>query len=454
MMKRTIIFVLCLVFLAQIVNAAEVCVVVDYGKNSEDKPDSKCVEIDEGVSGYQLIKEISWNTEWQDELYLCKVNDIGNDPSNCFGGSKGWLYTIAMGGEWVPPLVLLNGSDGCWNRDKDSSDGHYCTKDGDVLGLVYTADFNAKPDMFKINVSKVYVDGEKETKITSNGGTIRDVFPGSKIEFKIELENLYKSTTGITMNDVSIKATIEEIDDGDDIDEEISEFDLDADKKILKDLVFTIPMQVEKKDRLLVLTIEAKDDAGIKYEKEYTYDIEVEKEDHKLRILKADLDKPQYKCGSIALLDFSILNIGSKDENVALSIKNADLNLDIVENFKLKSDVTELENKYEHKFTLSLPENVDTKSYPIVITAAYGNEKVSETTNLVINDCQKTTKTEATSEEPKEQVITEPKKEQEITSIIVPKEQKKLPLVLIIILGILVAAILALLIILFLIRKR
>jgi len=414
MIKKTLPYLISLILLIQLVYAAaEVCIVVDYGDQGID-PESECIEIDEGKSGYELLNEVGWSTKWKDESYLCNVNDIGNDPSNCFGdpGSSGWMYSLTMGGDWFPPLVTLNGTGGCWNRDKDSTVGHYCTRDEDVLGLAFGG-WGAIPKMFTMNISKIYVDDDRLTDSKVNRGKIQDVFPESKVEFKIELENFYDSSTEIAIKDISIEATIEEIDDGDDIDEDIGEFDLEADKEKTETLEFTIPLEVEAKDRLLKIEIKAEDDAGIKYEEEFTYDLEVEKEDHKLRITKAELNKESYKCEENAILYLSILNIGAKNENVNLAITNQELDINIKESFELSNDAFEPSSRYEERYNIWLNDNLDKTTYPITIISSYGSEKETETINLIISECEgTTTKKEETKETTKVQTEQETGKDE------------------------------------------
>ncbi len=378
MKKRILIGLFVLGFMIQLVDAAEVCVVAYY---PGEEADSKCIEIDEGKNGYELLNELGWSMEWKDYggtlgHALCKIKDVGYDSSVCWGNEGYWNFNLAQNGKWVYPEKGFDGSP------------HYETKDGDVIGLAF-GPYHTIPKMFKANITKIYVDGDKQSDSKTRGGKIVDVFPGSEIEFELELENLYDSSTDIEIVDISVIGTIEEIDDGDDIEEEISEFDLAADRKIDKKLKFTIPLEVEAKDRLLKIEIDAEDDAGIKYEKEFTYDLEIEKENHRLKILKAELDKDSYKCEENALLFFSIINIGKNNENVNLKITNENLELAIEENFELSNDVYEESSKHEKRFNLWLPENIDNTTYSIKITANYGSEKEIANVDLVVKSCEK-----------------------------------------------------------------
>ena len=48
----------------------------------------------------------------------------------------------------------------------------------------------------------------------------------------------------------------------------------------------------------------------------------IEKDKNNLKIVKVELDKDSYDCGDNGIVDFSIINIGAKEEDVELSITN------------------------------------------------------------------------------------------------------------------------------------
>lgn len=464
--------VFALLFLIRLVNAAEVCVVAYYPSGEAD---SKCIDMAEGKNGYNLMQEVGWSLLWSPNTtyghMLCKIKDIGTEVSGNFCAYSGdfWNIVLNRNNKWVHLPVGLDAPGNCWNYDINSWDGHYCTKDGDVLGFAFGS-AGSKPEMFKANITKVYVDGEKQKESNVRRGKITDVFPGSTVEIKIELENLYDSATDIEIVDISTEGTIEEIDDGDDIEEEIKEFDLGADRKDSKTLKFEIPLEVEAKDRLLTIEIKAEDDAGIKYEKEFTYDLEVEKEKNELKIIKAELNKDSYKCGENALLSFSLINIGAKEENVNLKIVNEDLKLDINEDFELSNDAFEESSKYENRFNIRIPENIDKMAYPITITAEYGTEKEAANLNLVVNECEKKAVinagekkevkeskeiTDVQTGEISKEVQTGGKKEikEAETTTIEEKINNNMGLVLTVVLGILVVLVVLLLVIFWVIKR-
>ncbi len=440
-MRKVLVCLLFLIFMLQSANAAEVCVVVDY---KEDKPDSKCADIDEGKDGYDVLEATGFDILWSPESVwgqmVCKINDIGTDVNtqtgSCEYSGDFWNFVLVEGSKWGHMPVGLNGGDECWNRDFSWSDWskvvHYCAKDGDVIGFAFGPE-GSEPEMFKVNISDIYVDGEKLSDKDARRGKIEGVFPESTIEFKMELENMYDSSTDIGIIDISIKGVIEEISDGSDIEEDISKFDLEADRRITKELKFNIPRKVEAKDRLLRIEMKAEDDAGIRYEEEFTYDLEVEKEQQKVKITRAELDEDSYKCGENVLLYFSIVNLGAENEKVNLEIANIDLGIDIKENFELSNDVLKASNKYEKRFRLWLPDDLTKGIYSIGIAANYDGEREIKNLDLVISECGEESEVEEITEvkisEIAEKEGTEAEKEKKEASAITEVVSDNLPLV-------------------------
>ncbi|MBW2989078.1 hypothetical protein KY358_02035 [Candidatus Woesearchaeota archaeon] len=407
-MKKILCMLLVLVFMVEAAYAARVGVVVELinGEVIEE-----CIIVESGEKAYHALKKLDLDSDkfeidWlgiYPLVFLKSVNGIGY---NEYKDGRNWAFSTVEPGKNsfdIPP-EKTPGYGYAW--------GDYpIGVEGQIIGLNYaTTTFgNASsfpvesidplppykpyselcPLMFIANITKIYVDGSKQSDSKTRRGKITDVFPESTVEFKIELENLYDSDTDIEIKDISIEGAIEEIDDGDDIEEDISEFDLDADRETSKELEFKIPLEVDAKDRLVTIEIEAEDDAGIRYEKEITFDLEVEKEKHDIRILKAELDRSSYGCEENALLSLSMLNIGSEEEKVSVQAYNEELEIDIRKSFELSNDAYEDSSRYEKKLNLWIPGNIDKKVYPISINVDYGGETEDVYVDLEVNECQK-----------------------------------------------------------------
>ena len=89
--------------------------------------------------------------------------------------------------------------------------------------------------------------GSKTSKNLDDRDTIDDeAEPGDTVEFRVEVQNNFTNAEDLDIEDISIEVTIEEVDDGDDVDEESSDFDLKAgrDKKVT--LKFQLPLEIDE----------------------------------------------------------------------------------------------------------------------------------------------------------------------------------------------------------------
>ena len=88
-----------LIFVIQIVNAAEVCVVA-YSDEEEKVVTSKCLDIDEGKNGYELMEDTGWTLLWTPETgfghMLCEINDIGTEVSGQWCAYSGDFWNIVL----------------------------------------------------------------------------------------------------------------------------------------------------------------------------------------------------------------------------------------------------------------------------------------------------------------------------------------------------------------------
>ncbi|MBW2975291.1 hypothetical protein KY366_06235 [Candidatus Woesearchaeota archaeon] len=451
-MKKIITALLVLLFVIQAASAADVCVIAYQSRGGID---TKCIDVDEGINGYDLLNGLRWNIGWLNTTTRHELNSIGETANE---GSSEWRFSLAMGSGWFLPEIGLDGEDGCWNRDRDSDEGHYCVTDEDVIGLAYGSP-GAKPEMFIANISAIYVDGERQTDSRTKGGKIDKVFPGSEIEIRLEFRNLYHHTTDINTEDISVRAVIEGIDDQDDIRLEIPEFDLMVDKMTAKELDFTVPVDVEAKDRIMTIELKAKDSSGIRYDEEFTYDVEVEKREHDLRMLYAGFDKDSYSCGTTAVLNLSLINAGSEEENVNLRIGNKDLKLDLYERFKLSNKAFDGTSRYINKLNIRIPDNTAQGNYPVSIKADYSGKTESRSLNLFVSECdikdvvkQEESELSKVSKEVQEEPVSLPaagpaeagekaeKEDKKEDPVVQEKINKNLPLILTLVLAVLLFA--------------
>jgi hypothetical protein len=269
----------------------------------------------------------------------------------------------------------------------------------------------------------VKVDG-KSDKGVEEGNTIkREAKPESDIEFKIEVENTFTDEEDLDIDDIIVEVSIRDIDDGDDLEEESNEFNLRAgkDKKVTLD--FKIPLEVDEGTYDVDIHIEGEDENGTLHEIDWTVFLNVEKDKHDVRIIKATLNPSVVKCDNTATLDTEIINLGrDMEDEVVLEVTSPELGVGFVKEGIELDEGTE-DNTYSRSITINVPDELGIGIYPITINSYYDTAHLSdsETINLEVQECKTLKKEkEEVKAEPVEVIIAEEEPKAE------PKEAKKI----------------------------
>jgi len=262
--------------------------------------------------------------------------------------------------------------------------------------------------------------GSRTSKNLDDGDTIDDeAEPGDTVEFKIEVKNNFTSAEDLEIEDITVEVTIEEIDDGDDLDEESSDFDLRADRDKRVTLSFQVPLEVEENDFDVTIRAQGEDENGTDHEIEMTLKLEVQKENHKLIITRQTLSPAEVSCNRRNVqLATTVLNIGNEDEeDVTVQVLNSDFGIDLRDTVsELTAEPNEDESRFSKVYSFNVPNDAESGSYPIILRALYDDDrrKAEETATLTVNDCATTKPTTKTEEE------TKTAKEEEEVEVITP----------------------------------
>lgn len=159
-----IIILLLLVLALSALACADVGVVVEFPNGTIH---SKCADASDGRSAYDILERTDLDIDWSgDGTYgraLCMINGVGDPVSGdaCAWGSDYWGFYLSLNGtSWdYSPVGFTAG--GCWNRDSESFDGHYCAQDGDTIGLAYGG-YGTKPK--SMDFEDVCMEDSQEVK--------------------------------------------------------------------------------------------------------------------------------------------------------------------------------------------------------------------------------------------------------------------------------------------------
>jgi len=358
-----------------------------------------CVSINSGDSAYTVLDKFNSVEDDADikfdggvlgtPHFLKSVNGI---EGASLGDNKysGWNFWVSDNdNSFKEPPELAPG----WGMGVDD---YKITSNGDVIGINFgTTAFNSdwtvktmasEPSYVKysnlcenldVKNIKVYVDGKKESGVDEDGGKI-DVIPGSTIELKVELENLFTDDQDVDINDILIEAVLESIDDGDDIEIDVDEFDLNAEEDKKRILEFKVPFNAEESQYDLILNITGDDDRGVSYSIEITFEVDVERENHNIAFNEI-LTDANLACDSQSSVGVDIVNLGSHDEDVRLTIFNDDLELNDKYNFNL-----EMGEIHKKDYIIKIPDK-KTGVFQILVSVDYNDDKDKETEVKKVN---------------------------------------------------------------------
>ena len=255
----------------------------------------------------------------------------------------------------------------------------------------------------KLKFSKVNVIVDGSSDRVYAGDTVSPkAKPQSTIKIDVEVENLFTDDEDVDIDDISVTATINRIDDGDELEDESSEFDLSAEKKKTVSFTFNVPLKVDEDTYTIEVEAEGTDDLDAKQTFKETYYIKVEKNNHELKITKALLTSEVLQCSRSTELNVEVANIGSTSEDEAVvTIISGALGISVRKETEMSSDPDDSDNIYSTIYSINVPKDFKAGIYPIEIKTYYDGDSSSDykKVDLQIADCGTTTQQTITTQQ-------------------------------------------------------
>jgi len=256
-------------------------------------------------------------------------------------------------------------------------------------------------------------DGRKLNFGDENAG------PGSELRFNLNIQNVFTDNEDVDINDVSVRVTILEIDEGEDIEEESHEFDVEAEADEEVNIVLKIPLAVDAGLYDVLIEAEGEDDDGNSHSDEMRLKLDIDKEPREAVVEQASLFPEKIKCSGTSTLTATIRNIGSRIEDKAMiEIANKDLGINFTKrNINLEEDPFDESNKFTQSLIVTVDKNMKPGTYPIEVKSYLQEDALWETktANLEVEACA--TVEEQKEEEAKEEENPEETNETETTQV-------------------------------------
>ncbi len=245
-----------------------------------------------------------------------------------------------------------------------------------------------------LDLERIYVfaGGNQVKRITEDDEKVENLEPGSQIELKFEIENLFDEDYDFGDLEVEISLNLDDNDFTEDVDEEES-YDIKAGTKLEGDdavLTFEIPQKAEEGNYDLEIVIKAEDENRAKYRIERDLFLEVERKNDDIRLDNINFLPEKTSCSTENVeLVTKVVNFGQhRQKNAALTFISANLKLDERFDFELESGTSD-DNFVVKKLNIKVPDGLQPGSYPIAVNAYYdfSTHADREVVNLVLEEC-------------------------------------------------------------------
>lgn len=277
---------------------------------------------------------------------------------------------------------------------------------GIVLFVFLTGIANAATSRLSFSDVDVKVGGKTSNNLKDGSRIGENAKPGDTVEFRVKVQNNFTSAENLKIRDITVKTTIEGIDDGNDLEEESNNFDLSPGSEKRQTMKFQVPIEVDESSFDVLIHAEGEDKNGTNHESEMRLRLEVDKKSHQLKIIRKSLTPAEVACNRKNVqLATTIINTGTDDEeNVNVEVVSPDLGIDFKDRIdKLDATPNEPESRFSKVYSFKVPDNLEAGSYPITLRATYDEDrrKAEETLTLTVNDC--ITQQQKTAEKTKEE---------------------------------------------------
>jgi len=254
----------------------------------------------------------------------------------------------------------------------------------------------------------IKVGDNTDKNVQNNSRISKEAAPGDKLSFDLEISNFFTNDEDLEIEDIDVEITIEDIDDGDDLGGDASEFDLKSGKDDNVKIDFEVPVDVDEDTFDVFIEVEGQDENGTTHEILWRLQLEVEKENHEIRVLRASATPSEIKCQRAVSINTEIINTGAEDEDdVTLEILSQQLGINSVTD-DIELDEGTNDNRFTKLLTATVSNDVASGTYPLSVNTYYdGKLSDTETISLVAQQCELTEEVKETvKEKPKVEVKT------------------------------------------------
>ena len=267
---------------------------------------------------------------------------------------------------------------------------------------VFSLDASAVDNMLRIDNINVRVEYEPTNAFIigdikhyeegiSNSSTIKaDIYPGSTVEFQINVANNFKVADEPDLKHVYASVLIDGIEeDGQDLEKESTSLTLEPQEDGRLYVKLNIPQKVGFTTYDVEINVEGEAN-GTVHSAFVKLKLPIRKEPHDIRISKASLEQTEIKCDRNNAIIVGIYNAGRNEEDkVTISIKNTALGINLAsQNIHLATEPNDDEISYNERFPINIGSNAAPGNYPINVSVNWNGIPInSKQADLKVIGC-------------------------------------------------------------------
>lgn len=253
-----------------------------------------------------------------------------------------------------------------------------------LMILVSALAVNAAGDKLKITEIEAEVDGDENTVSLSNPSF--DIEPESELDLKVTIENQFTSVEDLEIENAVVTVTLENIDDGSDIELKSSKVDLDAGDDKTFSFDFDIPLKLDDDDYDLIIEVEGEDENDTEHKDKIKVSVDVDRTKHDVRFFKKDLTIETLTCDRDTTLMLGIMNVGEEEEDVDIVIRNDRLQILFEDKARLDERPSSDDNTFEKDYEIDLGPAIQ-GTYTFELRAKYGSKTTKEEVPIYVQQC-------------------------------------------------------------------
>jgi len=247
-----------------------------------------------------------------------------------------------------------------------------------------TITYTTYDNTLQITEVRARVDGKEDVLKKSGEKISKEAKEESDVELKVEIKNVW----GEIIDDIKVTAVIEDIDDGDNLDEDTDIGRLNVGASETAELDLELPLRVDDGSYDLKIKARGKDSNNDIHVTEWELTLEVKKDDHKVKITEVSVSPSHIRCGEGTDIKVEVLNLGRNAEDIEIAVINPYLGLELKEKGIELETGDDADAEYEKQFRI-MPNDAKEGNYQIDVKAYYnkGKDVTSKKADLTIEGC-------------------------------------------------------------------